>query len=157
MFSNILGIKKKNGSGEDSKYADLVNKISKMNLTDMRQYINNKVPDAPIDEQGLIEVLKRLNSKNENTSKRFIESDDMDTKIKKAFDLVIAISGHKSITVVAVEQVREFIDMYNDIIVKYDTRNKQIYDSKLKDLLNSAIEHLKAKSELSMKIDLINK
>ena len=43
MFGNILGKKKSEVSSEDKNHADLVQKISKMKLTDMRAYINNKI------------------------------------------------------------------------------------------------------------------
>ena len=103
FLSKVLGKKKK--TEEDSLYKELNNKISKMNLNDMRSYINNKVVDFSVSEDGVEEVIKRLISINKETSKRFIEIDDMDIKIKKAFELIITILENKKITVVGLELV----------------------------------------------------
>ena len=103
FLSKVLGKKKK--TEEDSLYKELNNKIPKMNLNDMRSYINNKVVDFSVSEDGVEEVIKRLISINKETSKRFIEIDDMDIKIKKAFELIITILENKKITVVGLELV----------------------------------------------------
>jgi hypothetical protein len=147
MFSKILG--KKNS--KDSSDNDLEEKISKMNLTEMRSYVNNK---AEVSEQGLIEILKRL-IKKEN-EKRYIELDDMDVKVKKGFDLVIMIAQHKKITVVAIELIVEFIHFYEDVIEKFDEENKQIYKSKLKEALERALKNMDGISKLKKKLGLLN-
>ena len=155
MFGNILGKKKSEVSSEDKNHAELVQKISKMKLTDMRAYINNKILNFEVDEDGLVEVLRKLTTRNSETSKRYIEIDDMDTKIKKAFDLVISIASHAKITVVAVELIQEFITLYNDIIVKFDRDNKQIYESKLKDSLDRAIGNIGEMADLKRKMNVL--
>jgi hypothetical protein len=142
MFGNILGKKDSKNTKIDEENQDLIDKISKMNLTDMRLYVNNKMSGHESSEDGIIEVIKRLTTKNEETSKRYIEIDDMDSKIKKAFDLVILLSNHRKITVVAVELMQNFLELYDDVILKYDTENKQIYASKLKDAVKIAIENI---------------
>jgi len=155
MFSKILG---KLGSGttnNNSDNAEITQKIAKMNLTEMRAYIINKVPDFESNEEGIIEVMKRLIVEDETTQKRYIESDDMDSKIKKAFELVLIILEHKKITVVAIELVQKFIELYSDIIEKFDTDNKQIYGSRLKELLQKSIESMNMKAELSKKMSVI--
>ena len=58
MFGKILG-REKNRSNSN----ELVHKISKMNLPEMRSYVNNKAFNLEISEEGLVEVLK----KNDNT------------------------------------------------------------------------------------------
>ena len=155
MFGNILGKKKSEVSSEDKNHAELVQKISKMKLTDMRAYINNKILNFEVDEDGLVGVLRKLTTRNSETSKRYIEIDDMDTKIKKAFDLVISIASHAKITVVAVELIQEFITLYNDIIVKFDRDNKQIYESKLKDSLDRAIGNIGEMADLKRKMNVL--
>ncbi|MBU0720037.1 hypothetical protein KJ877_01705 [bacterium] len=147
MFSNILG-KKKDASSDKN----LIEKVSKMNLTDMRLFVNNK---NEITEEGLIEVLNRLIDKNEKTSKRYIEADDMDSKIKKSFDLLINIASNKKITVVAVEKIQEFIEVYSEIIRGFDEKNKQIYGSKLKEALEKAIGNIEGISEFKRKMNLL--
>lgn len=149
MFSKILG-KKQSKEASDN---DLEEKISKMNLTEMRSYVNNK---AQVSEQGLIEILKKLLQRDIETSRRTIELDDMDVKIKKAFDLVIAIAQHKKITVVAIELIVEFLEFYEDVIEKYDTENKQIYKSKLKEALAVAFKNMDGISKLKKKLGLLN-
>ena len=88
MFSKMLG-KMKSSSSDNQEKKELIDRISKMNLTDMRAYINNRVPDFPVDEEGLSEVLHKLLEVDEKTSKRYIDIDDMDY----VFHLFIAISS----------------------------------------------------------------
>ena len=155
MFGKILGKKKTDISKEDKTHREMVEKISKMKLTDMRAYINNKIPAFEVDEDGLIEVLRRLTTRNSETSKRYIEIDDMDSKIKKGFDLVISIASHAKITVVAVELIQEFITLYDDVITKFDRDNKQIYESKLKDALQRAINNISEMADLKRKMNVL--
>lgn len=156
MLSKLLGRDKKE-SQTDSEYEELVTKIAKMNLTDMRAYLNNNVKDLESCEDGLVEIMKRLVSQDEESKKRFIELDDMDSKIKKAFDLVLALLAHKKITVVAIEYVQTFIQTYQDLIHQYDTNNKQIYKDRFVEAINQAIEDMNKKSELSRKMQVLGK
>ncbi|MCD6258231.1 MAG: hypothetical protein J7J31_01390 [Helicobacteraceae bacterium] len=149
MFSRILGKK----VSKDPSDNGLEEKISKMNLTEMRSYVNNK---AEVSEQGLIEILKRLTTKDSQTSKRYIELDDMDVKVKKGFDLIITIAQHKKITVVAIELIVEFIHLYEDVIEKFDEENKQIYKRKLKEALDVALKNMDGISKLKKKLGLLN-
>ncbi|MEA3331734.1 MAG: hypothetical protein U9Q29_08595, partial [Campylobacterota bacterium] len=149
------GKKKSELSSEDSTVAELVEKISKMNLTDMRTYINNRVLNFEVDEDGLVEVMRRLTTKNSETSKRYIEIDDMDSKIKKGFELVISIASHSKITIVAVEQIQEFMELYSDIITKYDRDHKQIYEIKLKESISKAIVNIGEMTELKRKMSVL--
>jgi len=149
MFNKILG-KNKREIKESGNHSKIVERISKMNLSDMRIYVNNKLNDFEITEDGLSEVMRRLISKDAN-EKRFIESDAMDSKIKKAFDLVIIIASNKKITITTLEFIQEFIELYKDIITKFDQDNKQIYESKLKDALNGAIATISTMAEMNKK------
>jgi ribonuclease HII len=155
MFSNILGNKDSKSEQESKENDDLIHKISTMNLTDMRLYVNNKMNNHNSNEEGLVEIMKRLTTKNEDTSKRYIEIDDMESKIKKAFELVLIVANHKKISVPAVELIQKFIELYGDVIQKYDIENKQIYGSKLKDSLSKAISTINLISEFQKKMGVL--
>ncbi|NOR57656.1 MAG: hypothetical protein GQ474_03950 [Sulfurimonas sp.] len=154
MFSKMLG-KMKSSSSDNQENRELIDRISKMNLTDMRAYINNRVPDFPVDEEGLSEVLHKLLEVDEKTSKRYIDIDDMDSKIKKGFDLILVILKNKKITVTTIELVNEYLELSRDIVQKYDKDNKQIYCTKFKDSIALAVDNMNAKSELQRKMGVI--
>ena len=156
MFSKMLGRAKEASADENQEHKELVAKISKMNLTDMRAYVNNRIPDFPVDEDGLSEVLRKLLEVDEKTSKRYIDIDDMDSKIKKCFDLILSILKNKKITVTAIELANEFLEMSKDIIEKYDKENKQIYNTKLRNSIDLAVKHMSAKAELRIKMDVVS-
>ena len=149
MFGNLLGKKKETNDNE------LVNKIANMNITELKSYINNKVLNFEVDENGLCEVMKKLLKLDEKTSKRYIEIDDMDTKIKKGFNLVLSILSHKKITVEAVELVQKFVEMSKDIIENYDKQNKDIFASRFNDGLQNAINIINAQAEIQKKMNVI--
>ncbi|MDQ7045468.1 MAG: hypothetical protein Q9M32_06110 [Sulfurimonas sp.] len=153
MFGKILA-KKKSETEEDTNNKEIIKKISKMNLSDMRFYVNNKLNDFEVCEDGLKAVMKKLVSKDAN-EKRFVESDAMDSKIKKAFDLVIVIAANKKMTMDTSELIKEFIDLYDDIIKKFDTDNKQIYTSKLNDALANSLITIQTMMQLNRKMDIL--
>ena len=153
MFSNLLG-KNKEEASEDKEHLALVEKISKMNLTDMRVYVNNKLTSFEVSEDGLSEVMRKLVSKDSN-EKRFIQSDAMDSKIKKAFDLVILIATNKKVNLVTLELMQEFMVLYEDIIIKFDIDNKQIYDDKLKNALANCLATVETLTEMNRKMDVL--
>lgn len=148
MFSFI---KKKDT--KDSKTKELQEKIAKMNLTEMRSFVNKK---DEITQQGLLEVIQRLLTQHGDSSKRFLEVDDADVKIKKAFDLVIMIAKSKKITIETVEMISNFIELYADLIEKYDKQNKDIYKNKLKDALALALANMEKITELKRKSAVID-
>jgi len=76
----------------------------------------------------------------------------MDSKKKKAFDLLILILGHKKVSVLVVEYAQKFLEVYEEMIEKYDKDNKQIYDKKIKDVLNSAVAMIDLKADIDEKI-----
>ncbi len=153
MFGKLLG-KNKEETKENDQHSVIVEKVSKMNLTDMKMYVNNKLTDFKICEDGVNEVMRKLISKDAK-EKRFIESDAMDSKIKKAFDLVILIGTTKYLTVVTLELIQNFSNLYKDIILKFDKDNMQIYESKLKDSLTNAIAIVQTMSEMQKKMKVL--
>ena len=155
MFGKLLG-KIKEESKTDTQHREIVNKISRMNLSDMRIYVNNRLKDYEITEDGLSEVMRKLISTHDTTSARFIEIDAMPAKIKKAFDLVITISKSNKLTVITTEFIQEFIVMYDDIIKKFDKDNKQIYSSKLDTALSNAATKITEITEIKRKIGFLS-
>ena len=153
MISSILG-KKKKDSQNDGENKELKEKISKMNLSEMRIYVNDKLNSFAISEFGLSEVMRVLVSKNAN-GKRFIESDAMDSKIKKAFELVIIISKSKKMTITTTELIQEFILFYRDLITDFDKEYKDIYRSKLEKCLENSLATLAMISEYKRKKSIL--
>ncbi|MEN4053069.1 MULTISPECIES: hypothetical protein [Sulfurimonas] len=155
MFGNILGRKKEDNSQKDEVHAALVEKISKMNLTEMRSYIKNKIKDFEVSEDGLIEVMQRLTMEDKKTKTYYLKSDDMDTKKKKAFDLILAIAESKKINFTVVDLMQKFLEVYKDIITEYDREHKEIYGSRLIDAVNLALANINEKAALKNKMDVL--
>ena len=155
MFSKILGKSNDSSSDENHENKVLIARIAKMNLTEMKQYISNRIPDLPVNEQGLIEIMNKLLEVNKKTSQRYVNIDDMDSKIKKGFDLILSLLTNKKITVTAIELVNEFLEKSKDIVEKYDKDNKQIYYSKFRDSITLAIDNMNKVSEFQRKSNLI--
>ncbi|WP_345992963.1 hypothetical protein [Sulfurimonas sp. HSL-1716] len=129
MLKKLLGKDKESISKNDSK--QLAEYISKAGLTELRSLLLGQITRFKVDEYTIIEVLKKLTYQDERTKKRFLEKEDNDTKLKKAFETVITAAKNKKISVEAVELIEKFITMYRDLIEDYDARNKDIYMHKL--------------------------
>ena len=155
MFKSILGRKKDDKNEENAVDTALVEKISKMNLTEMRSYIKNNIQDFDVSEDGLNEVLRRLIREDEKSKKYYLKADDMDSKKKKAFDLIIAIAQNKKINLVTVELIQKFVTLYSDIIELYDREHKEIYDSRFVDAVNLALANINKKVALQKKMDIL--
>jgi len=153
MFNDILNKKKQQ---QDEQCTALKEKIAKMNLSEMRVYVNDNLKSFAVTECGLREIMGKLVSKD-SASKRFIESDAMDSKIKKAFELILLIGASKKMTVATTKFIEEFISLYHDLIIKYDTDHKQIYDSKLKKCLIMAIENVAKMTAYKNKRDMLER
>lgn len=138
MFTKVLN--NLIGSGEKEN-EELHYIIFKMDVQDLRLYVNGKLKHK-IDTYGLKEVVKKLTSINSETSKHFLEIDDMDSKKKKVFELILLVLMHKKVSIIAIEEVQIFLDTYDEILKKYDTDNKQIYESKIKDYIGFALQKI---------------
>ena len=147
MLSNILGLKNKIDT-------ELEDKILKMDLIEMRRYVNGKIDKFKVNEFGLHLVVKKLIKTDKATSKDYIETRDMDSKKKKAFDLIILILQHKQVTVSILESIYIFVQMYADLIKEYDKENKQIYESRIRDSLSTAIERINIKANINKIISI---
>jgi hypothetical protein len=155
MFRAILKRKKEDVSDDGSNHAELVSKISKMNLTEMRSYIKNRIKDFHVTEDGLVEVMNRLVQVDEKTKKYYLKSDDMDSKKKKAFDLILAIVENKRINIKTVELIQKFMEIYKDIIAEYDKEYKEIYSSRLIDAVHLALLNINEKAALKNKMNIL--
>lgn len=127
MLNKLFG--KKEDVDLENKHSELAEHISKMGMAELRSLLLGQIERFKVDENTIIEILKRLT--HEEHEKRFIEKDDNDIKLRKAFELVITAANSKKMSVEAVELIQKFITMYKDIIEDYDTRNQQIYMHKL--------------------------
>jgi len=153
MFTDILSKKKQQ---QDEQCSEIKEKIYKMNLSEMRLYVNDNLKSHAVSECGLREIMSRLISKNE-ASQRFIESDAMDSKIKKAFELVLLIGSSKKMSVATTKLIEEFIKLYNDLIIKFDRDNKQIYESKLKKCLITAVGNVTKMAAYKSKREILER
>jgi len=154
MFGNLLK-KKVTKSEQEIALEHITQKVSTMNLTEMRTFVRGKVESLPICEDGLNEVLKKLTLIDKSSEKLYINSDDMDSKKKKAFDIVILIASSKFVNVMTVEYIQKFMEVYKEIIEAYDTEYKEIYMSRLTDAIKATINTINARTELNDKISVL--
>lgn len=155
MLSKLLGKKKKNDSEEEKDKTELLNKISKMNITEMRTYVNNKIETLPINKDGLVAVIERFTTVDKKTKLHYIKVDDTDAKKKKAFDLIILIGKNRNITLAVVENIQKFLNIYKDIITAFDTEYKEIYATRLNDVITLALGNIKEINALKNKMNLL--
>ena len=153
MFETLLG-KKKDIDSEDD-VVQITARISKMNLSEMRNYVNNKVTNLAVSKDGILEVLKKLTNVDEQNSKLYLQADDMDSKKKKGFDLVILISKNIHMDVEIVELLQKFTVLYKELISAYDTENKDIYTSRLTDVIGNAVDNVNKYTELNRKTNVL--
>jgi hypothetical protein len=145
MFSSILGNIK--DSKKESENDKLLAKIKKMDLSDMRLYINGKLNEYKLNEYGLSEIVKRLIFINEETKHYYLQEDDQDSKKKKVFDLILLILKSKKVSIFTVELIQKFLEIYSDMIKKYDKENKQIYEQKIKESISIAIDKINFRAD----------
>lgn len=155
MLTKMFG--KKNKNQDEQTDSRLIEKISKMNLTEMRSYVKNRIKNFEVSVEGINEIMKKLTSLDEKTQTYYIKSDDMDTKKKKAFELLIAILTSKHIDIQTIELTQSFLEIYKNLIDDFDSRNKQIYASKLRDTLESAIETINKYTQFQQKMNVLGK
>ena len=155
MFGNFFDKKKDNANEEAKEHLVIVDKISKMNLTELRDYVNNKLKSFEITEDGLRESMKKLVLPDEKTGKRYLLMDDMDSKKKKAFDLVLLVGKSKKITIETVELIQDFTFEYEELINQYDEDFKEIYSSRLKDIISHALANMHQLTEFKNKMSVL--
>jgi hypothetical protein len=147
MFKKILGKKKEISSEEDTLYKELVEKILKMNLTEMRSYVNNKLTSLPLCDDGLSAVVEKLIT--------YLQEDDMDTKKRKAFELLLLISKSQKITFKTVDLIQKFVQDNMKLIQNYDNEHKEIYLSRFYDSIELALKNINTRTTLKAKMDIL--
>ena len=153
MFKKLLG--KSEVSDQNSDKA-LLEYILKAGVTDLRSLLLGQIEKFSVDENLVVEVLKKMSFFDENSKKRFLESSDADTKLKKAFDAIITAANSKKISVEAVELIQKFIHIHTDLIEDFDKRNKQIYMHKLTKALETSIINVEQITTYMNKMSVIN-
>lgn len=153
MFGISLGKNKERDSQDD--VAQIAARVSKMNLSEMRSYVNNKVTNLAISEDGILEVMKKLVNVDEQNSKLYLQADDMDSKKKKGFDLVILICQNIHMNVEIVELLQEFTVVYEELISAYDSEHKDIYISRFTDAIGNAVDNVNKYTELNRKTNVL--
>jgi hypothetical protein len=155
MFGKLLGKKKETTNKEQKEHSELVEKISKMNLTEMRSYVNNKQTALPLCEDGLCAVVSKLAVADKETGAMYLKIDDMDSKKRKAFELILLIAQSQKITFQTVELIQKFIQTNEALIQKYDTDYKEIYTSRFNDAIELALKNINEMSSLKVKMDIL--
>jgi len=153
MFGKILGKKKSETKSDDN--SALIEKISKMNLTEMRAYVKENLDEFKVTTYGLNRIMKRLTTLDEKSKTQYLKSDDMDSKEKKAFDLVLLIAADKRADIETIELVQKFQKIYKDIIESYDKKYKEIYSSRFDDAIKTGLANIKELSKLRNKMDIL--
>jgi Ni,Fe-hydrogenase III component G len=139
MFSKVLGKNKSKQSEESEKLIQAREKIANMNLTEMRTYVNNKISTFEVSSVGLLAIMNKLTLTDTSTKKLYISNDDMDSKKKKAFELVLIIAKNKKLDVTVVQTIQNFTQVYAELIAKFDKDHKEIYASRFRDILKQAV------------------
>jgi len=152
MLGNLFKSKAKSETNEEEH---TIEKISKMNLTDMRSYVRNSMKDFEVSEIGLQLLMDKLTLEDEHSQKYYLNADDMPSKKKKAFDLVILVANSKKITIETVESIQRFLEVYREIIEAYDKEFKEIYDSRFNDALNQAVANLDEITKFQTKMKVL--
>jgi len=156
MFSKLLGKKDTKNSENDALQEEIKSRVAKMNLTEMRAYLNNNIKDFFVTSYGLNEVLRKLTSLDEKSQKYYLNADDMDSKKKKAFDLVIGSMKNSNMTLETLELLKKFIEVYADIIAEYDRKHKEIYISRLNDAVDLGVKTLEHLLHISNKTNILS-
>lgn len=145
MLKNLFKANKK--EEQSDTHSHITEKVSKMSLTDMRTYVRNKITDFEVSEFGLQEIMRILIE--------YIKIDDMPSKKKKAFDLIILISSNKKITIDTIEYMQKFLEQNKEIIHAYDREFKEIYESRLDDALAMALKNVDEITNLQNKMSVL--
>ena len=153
MISKIFG-KKTKEEEKDPKLKELDERIAKMKLTELGSYVKGKIDTLEVSEEGLVAVLERLVSKI-NDNRYFLDASDDDTKLKKAFELVLLVAKNKKVTLKAMEIIATFKTLYEPLIKAYDKKYKEIYADRLDKAVENAMVIVEAKVSLQNKMNVL--
>ena len=156
MLRKILGKKSKHDTQVEIVNPQIVEKISKMNLSDMRIYVKNGFKDFEVCIDGLNEVMKRLTTHINDKGEYYIRHDDMDSKKKKAFELVLLVASSKRISIDSLTLIENFTKIYEEMIREYDKKYKDIYHSRFKKAIEAALVNIHTITHVHKKIDMLH-
>lgn len=142
-------------SAKSDENSELKERIGKMNLTELTLYVKGKMEGFALSEEGLVAVLERLLSKI-NDERYFLDESDDDSKLKKAFELVLLCAKSNKITIKAMELIVKFENQYIKLIKGYDRKYKEIYEDRFKKAIQQATEIIEAKVALQNKMNMID-
>ncbi len=154
MLSKLFG-KKGSQEQENEELRELKEKIEKMNLSELSLYVKGKLEGLEVSEEGLVLVLQRLLAKI-NDERLFLDESDDDSKLKKAFDLIVYMAKQNRITPKAIELIVEFMRVYEKLIKEFDRKYKEIYEERLKHSVESAMQIIEAKIALQNKMNMLD-
>lgn len=155
MLRKILGKKSKDDTQKEIVNPEIAEKVAKMNLSDMRLYVNNKIAGFGVNADGINEILKRLTTHVNDKGEYYLKIDDMDVKKKKTFDLIILIAGSKYINFETIELMQKFMEVYQPVIDHCDNENKQINARRIKKAIETAIANIQTLSAVHNKLDVL--
>lgn len=146
MLGKLFGKDKKDAAKSARQSAiEHFSKLSeKWNFEDIQNYIRGKKEGQEVNDAGLASILQRFNTyktddkKTESGKRREFEIFDRPERTKKGFDIVIAIAGNAKLGVDSLELLKEFSEVYSDVIKDLDTQLSQTYKQKLKDAYSNA-------------------
>lgn len=154
MFGRLL---KKSEKTAEKGLNELHEYLSNIGISEMRNLLLGQIEKFPINEEMIVEILKKMTYQDDKSGKRFLESSDADSKLKKAFETVITAASSKKMSVEAIELIQKFILMHTDLIDGFDTRNKQIYMHKLTKAIELSINTVEQLTAYINKMAVINR
>ncbi len=154
MFKSFF-CKKDKKSSQNNQNNELKQKILKMNLTEKKAYVENKISSMPMSQDGVVTILNSLINQDSNTKQRYLKSDDNDTKVKKALDLIISISTYSEITQELIKLIEKFEKTYENIIEKFDIDNNLTYSFKIRTIIQNYQNGMNL-NDITHKISMMN-
>lgn len=154
MFKKIKKTTKDDAS--DTVFKSL---IATWTLTDIKTYLQNKNPEFPLTEHGLLIVLERFTTREKPSDKYpngkcEVELDDNDIRIKKAFDIILLVAKSSTLSMEGIEKMEAFREMHTDVIEKFDKNNAQTYEHKLKEAVANAIIMVETKKGIENSLNI---
>ena len=142
MLKKIFGKKKEAKIEKTSNCSIIAHKISTMNLTEITNYMDNKIVNFEPDIIGLEEIMKKFITPVANTKKLCLRIDDMDTKKKKCFVLVLKIIEHRDTNIKILKMIQKFCFVYEELIKKFDYDYSSKYQAKFEETIENRLRNI---------------
>ena len=147
--------KKEGQQSEREKAMDEFSKVSdNWNLENIQTYLRGQIDKHPVNDIGLASIVNRFNEKRThdtkapNEKRREFESYDRPERTKKGLTLMLSIIARKELEPESFPLIENFLKIYNDVIVAFDTANQQTFEHKLKETYMNANVAALAKSKM---------